>query len=68
MSPIKYELKLTQDQRWGIYQNNRLLATVGNYEACQSILQSLQTELSHRDNLKSIFSYRKAIDKNLLIN
>ena len=55
-------------QRWGIYQDERLLATVGRYEACESIWKYLQKELSYTENVKSRISYRNAIDKNLLVN
>ena len=68
MSKIKYEIKQTGEQRWGIYQGDRLLATVGSYEACQSIWQYLQKELSYTDNIKSKLSYRNAINKNLLVH
>lgn len=37
-----YNFKQTKDERWGIYAGDRLLATVGSYEACQSIGKSLQ--------------------------
>lgn len=68
MSNLKYEIKQTENQRWGIYQNNRLLATVGSYEACESIWKYLQKEVSYPENIKSRLSYRNALDKNLLIN
>ncbi|HEY9771221.1 MAG TPA: hypothetical protein V6C71_22455 [Coleofasciculaceae cyanobacterium] len=68
MINLKYEIKQTENQRWGIYQDNRLLATVGNYEACESIWKYLQKEVSYPENIKSRLSYRNAIDKNLLIN
>jgi len=68
MSDLKYEIKQAQDQRWGIYQDNRLLATIGSYEACESVWKYLQTELSYTDNIKSRLSYRNSINKNLLVN
>lgn len=68
MRNLKYEIKQTENQRWGIYQNNRLLATVGSYEACESIWKYLQKEVSYPEDIKSRLSYRNAIDKNLLIN
>lgn len=68
MPRIKYEIKQTQDQRWGIYQGDRLLATIGSYEACESIWKYLQTELSYTDNIKSRLSYRNSLNKNLLVN
>ena len=64
---MNYEIK-QMGQRWGIYQNERLLATVGSYEACESIWKYLQKELSYTENVKSRISYRNAIDKNLLVN
>ncbi len=68
MPDQKYEIKQADNQRWGIYKGDRLLATVGSYEACESIWKYLQSELSYTENIKSRISYRNAIDKNLLIN
>ena len=68
MSKIKYEIKQADDHRWGIYQGDRLLATVGSYEACESMWKYLQKELSYTDNIKSKLSYRNALNKNLLVN
>ncbi len=68
MSKLKYQIKQAENQRWGIYQDDRLLATVGSYEACESIWKYLQQELSYTENIKSRLSYRNAIDQNLLIN
>lgn len=68
MSNLKYEIKQAENQRWGIYQGDRLLATVGSYEACESLWKYLQQELSYAENLKSRLSYRNALNKNLLIN
>ena len=68
MSDIKYEIKQADDKRWGIYQGDRLLATVGSYEACESIWKYLQTELSYTENIKSRLSYRNSLNKNLLVN
>ncbi len=68
MSDINYSIKQAADQRWGIYQDEKLLATIGSYEACESIWKYLQQELSYTDNIKSRLSYRNAINKNLLIN
>lgn len=68
MSEIKYEMKQAEDRRWGIYHGDRLLATIGSYEACESIWKYLQTELSYTDNIKSRLSYRNSLNKNLLVN
>ena len=68
MTKLKYVIKQVDNQRWGIYQGERLLATVGSYEACESIWNYLQKELSYTDNIKSRLSYRNAINKNLLVN
>ena len=68
MPDINYKIKQAADQRWGIYQDEKLLATIGSYEACQSIWKYLQQELSYTEDIKSRLSYRNAIDKNLLIN
>lgn len=67
MTKVKYDIKQVANQRWGIYQGERLLATVGSYEACESIWNYLQKELSYTDNIKSRLSYRNALNKNLLV-
>ena len=67
MSRMKYRIEPVENQRWGIYQDERLLATYGSYEACESIWKYLQQELSYTENVKSRLSYRNAIDKNLLV-
>ncbi len=61
MRNLKYEIKQTENQRWGIYQDNRLLATVGSYQACESIWKYLQKEVSYPEDIKFRLSYRSAI-------
>ena len=68
ISKLKYEIKQAEDLRWGIYQGERLLATVGSYEACESMWKYLQQELSYTENIKSRLSYRNSLNKNLLVN
>ncbi|MBE9043230.1 hypothetical protein IQ255_02195 [Pleurocapsales cyanobacterium LEGE 10410] len=68
MPQIKYRIDQAENQRWGIYQGERLLATIGSYEACQSIWKYLQQELSYTENVKSRLSYRNAINKNLIVD
>ena len=68
MNKLEYTIEQVEERRWGIYQGKRLLATVGSYEACESIWKYLQKELSYTDNIKSRLSYRNALDKNLLVN
>lgn len=68
MPDITYEIKQANDQRWGIYQGDRLLATIGSYEACESVWKYLQAELSYTENIKSRLSYRNSMNKNLLVN
>lgn len=68
MSNTIYEIKETNNQRWGIYLQDRLLATIGSYEACESVWQSLSKNLSYQKYMKSSIAYRKAIDKSLTIN
>ena len=67
MSNKLYKFQQTQDQRWGIYLQDRLLATIGSYEACQSMGQYLSTSLSHADVAKAAVAYKKAINRNLII-
>ena len=68
MSNTPYQFKETQDKRWGIYFQDRLLATVGSYEICKSIGKSLSKNLSYEDSLKAISRYKQAIDNSLLVD
>lgn len=68
MSNTSYKFKETQDQRWGIYLQDRLLATVGSYETCQSIGKSLEKNLSHTDSIKAAIAYKKSINRSLIIS
>ncbi|MEM7757512.1 MAG: hypothetical protein AAF298_05205 [Cyanobacteria bacterium P01_A01_bin.40] len=61
----QYQFKETQDQRWAIYLQDRLLATVGNYEACQSINERLNRNLSYQETIKATITFKKAINKSL---
>ena len=53
MSSEIYEFKQTEDNRWGIYFQDRLLATFGSYEICQFMGQYLKNNLSTQDYQKS---------------
>lgn len=67
MTEISYEIKEVDDKRWGIYLQGRLLATVGSYEACKSIGESLNKENTYADMVKATIAYKKAINKSLII-
>lgn len=62
-----YSFKQTEDERWGIYLEDRLLATVGTYEACQSIGRFLGNDLSREDSLKAAMAFKNSINKSLII-
>ena len=70
MSYTKYKFKEIEDKKWGIYDRDRLLATVSSYEACQSIGQLLgnHNNLSHVETIKATIAYKQAIDRSLIIN
>lgn len=53
-----YEFKQTEDNRWGIYFQDRLLATFGSYEICQFMGQYLKNNLSTQDYQKSAIADR----------
>lgn len=67
MSNKMYNFKQTQNKRWGIYLQDRLLATIGSYEACQYIEQLSTEKLSDTEVLKAAIAYQKSIDKSLSI-
>ena len=62
-----YNFKQTKNQRWGIYAGDRLLATVGSYEACQSIGKLLTSNLSHEDLTKAAITFKRSINRSLII-
>ncbi len=62
-----YSFKQTQDRRWGIYAGDRLLATVGSYEACQSIGKFLTSNLSQEDLIRATIAFKKSINRSLII-
>ena len=61
MSSEIYEFKQTADNRWGIYFQDRLLATFGSYEICQFMGQYLKNNLSTQDYQKSAIAYQQVI-------
>lgn len=61
MSSEIYEFKQTEDNRWGIYFQDRLLATFGSYEICQFMGQYLKNNLSTQDYQKSAIAYQQVI-------
>ena len=63
----KYKFEQIEDKKWGIYLQGRLLATVGSYEACQSIKQLSNNNLSYTESKRAVMTYKKAIDKSLII-
>lgn len=68
MSNKVYQFQKTKDERWGIFLQDRLLATVGNYEACLSMEQFLGADVSSIDALKAAVTYRQSINSSLVIN
>lgn len=62
-----YSFKQTDDHRWGIYIEDRLLATVGSYEACLSIGKTLNGNLSNEDLLKAKMAFKNSINRSLII-
>lgn len=62
-----YNFKEVENRRWGIYAGDRLLATVGSYEACQSIGKSLTHDLSHEDSIRAAMAFKNSISRSLII-
>lgn len=62
-----YRFEETNDKRWAIYFQNRLLATIGSYEACKSIGESLDKNMSYSDALKAAINYKKSINRSLTL-
>lgn len=56
-----YKFEQTEDNRWGIYIQDRLLATFGSYEVCQFMGQYLKNNLSTKDYQKSALAYQQVL-------
>ena len=44
-----YHYKQLQNGRWGIFINNKLVASIGCFDTCKTIMQFLENRLSHQD-------------------
>ena len=64
---IEYQFREIENQRWGIYIQDRLLATIGSYEACKSISESLKANMSYGDALRAAIVYKKSLNRSLSI-
>ena len=67
MSNKPYRFQKTNNERWGIYLQGRLLATVGSYELCQYIEKMSSKQFYFTDNLKAQIAYKQVIHKSLMI-
>lgn len=67
MANTRYEFKEIGNEKWGIYSQERLLATVGSLEACESMAKLLSKDLSYSDSLKASFTYKKAVNRFLIL-
>jgi hypothetical protein len=67
MSNTRYQFKKIDNKKWGIYFQDRLLATVGSYEVCQSLEQSLSKNLSQTEHLKIAIAYKRGINNSLIV-
>ena len=47
---MNYSSEQLANGRWGIYQQGKLLATIGCYKTCQEILSWLAGQKSHNSN------------------
>lgn len=63
----RYEIKPAKNGRWGIYRQGKLLATIGSYEACQSIIKSLDKNAYPDLDPKARISYQQAIGRSLIV-
>ena len=44
---MPYHSKPISNERWGIYMNNKLIATIGCPDTCEKIIYFLQNRLSN---------------------
>ncbi len=47
---MNYSSEQLPNGRWGIYEQGKLLATIGCYSSCQEILSLLAKRKSHNSN------------------
>ena len=67
MTNNRYEFKEIGNQRWGIYVQDRLLATLGSLEACESMAKLLSKDVSYSDSIKASFTYKKSVNRFLIL-
>ena len=63
---MSYHYKYLRGDRWGIYIDNQLVASVGCRDTCIKIIEALEARMSDRDNarrlkLKDTTAYFKSI-------
>ncbi|MCC0179473.1 hypothetical protein I4641_21160 [Waterburya agarophytonicola K14] len=46
---MSYNYKQLENGRWGIFINNQLVASIGCFNTCKTILQFLETRTSNQD-------------------
>lgn len=52
---MRYSTEQLSNRQWGIYADDRLLASVGSYKKCLEILKLLENRQERINNLR--FSY-----------
>lgn len=62
-----YRFEMVDDQRWGIYVQDRLLATIGSYEACKSLEELLDKDMSYAEAIKATLTFKKSINRYLIV-
>lgn len=62
-----FDSKQLLDGRWGIFVNNRLIATIGSSQACQELISYMKIRLAEQspelpgEVLDSAFEYLRSI-------
>jgi hypothetical protein len=53
---MHYSIKQLSNQRWGIYLETKLLATLGCYDKCLTVLELLQSQKRTGANKYKVFA------------
>lgn len=57
---MQYYCDLLPDERWGIYRESHLLATIGCQQACQAVIEALEESQSKKQVLREHPEHRRS--------
>lgn len=57
---MQYHCNLVSDERWGIYKESDLLATIGGQQACQAVIEALEESQAKKQVLREHLGRRQS--------